>query len=51
MVMYEAGMLPRSKAGHPLVGDEVYGPKKCPFKGLQGQRIHFIIYFYNLFFF
>ena len=23
--------------GHPLVGDEVYGPKKCPFKGLQGQ--------------
>ena len=24
--------------GHPLVGDEVYGPKKCPFKGLQGQN-------------
>ena len=26
--------------GHPLVGDEVYGPKKCPFKGLQGQPLH-----------
>ena len=26
--------------GHPLVGDEVYGPKKCPFKGLQGQTLH-----------
>ena len=25
--------------GHPLVGDEVYGPKKCPFKGLQGQTL------------
>lgn len=26
--------------GHPLVGDEVYGPKKCPFKGLQGQTLY-----------
>lgn len=26
--------------GHPLVGDEVYGPKKCPFKRLQGQTLH-----------
>ena len=26
--------------GHPLVGDEVYGPKKCPFKALQGQTLH-----------
>ena len=26
--------------GHPLLGDEVYGPKKCPFKGLQGQTLH-----------
>ena len=26
--------------GHPLVGDEVYGPKKCPFKGLQWQSLH-----------
>lgn len=25
--------------GHPLVGDEVYGPKKCPFKGLQGLSL------------
>ena len=25
--------------GHPLLGDEVYGPKKCKFK-LQGQCLH-----------
>ena len=25
--------------GHPLLGDEVYGPKKCPFD-LQGQCLH-----------
>ena len=25
--------------GHPLVGDAVYGPAKCPFK-LQGQTLH-----------
>ncbi len=25
--------------GHPVLGDEVYGPKKCPFK-LQGQTLH-----------
>lgn len=25
--------------GHPLLGDEVYGPKKCPFK-LEGQCLH-----------
>ena len=25
--------------GHPLLGDEVYGPKKCPFR-LQGQTLH-----------
>ena len=25
--------------GHPLVGDEVYGPRKCPFS-LQGQTLH-----------
>ncbi len=29
-----------SSIGHPLLGDEVYGPKKCPFKGLQGQTLH-----------
>ncbi len=26
--------------GHPLLGDEVYGPKKCPFPWLQGQSLH-----------
>ncbi|MCR5640484.1 MAG: RluA family pseudouridine synthase [Lachnospiraceae bacterium] len=25
--------------GHPLLGDEVYGPAKCPFQ-LQGQTLH-----------
>ncbi|MBQ4531251.1 MAG: RluA family pseudouridine synthase [Lachnospiraceae bacterium] len=25
--------------GHPLVGDSVYGPSKCPFK-LEGQTLH-----------
>lgn len=25
--------------GHPILGDEVYGPKKCPFR-LQGQTLH-----------
>lgn len=25
--------------GHPILGDDVYGPKKCPFK-LQGQTLH-----------
>ena len=25
--------------GHPILGDDVYGPKKCPFK-LQGQCLH-----------
>ena len=29
--------------GHPLVGDEVYGPAKCPFKGLQGQSLHAMV--------
>ena len=28
--------------GHPLVGDEVYGPAKCPFK-LQGQSLHAMV--------
>ena len=26
--------------GHPLVGDQVYGPRKCPFPKLQGQTLH-----------
>ncbi|MGI6007999.1 MAG: RluA family pseudouridine synthase [Ruminococcus sp.] len=28
--------------GHPLLGDEVYGPVKCPFK-LQGQCLHAMV--------
>ena len=31
-----------SYIGHPLVGDEVYGPAKCPFK-LQGQCLHAMV--------
>lgn len=26
--------------GHPVLGDDVYGPAKCPFPGLQGQTLH-----------
>jgi 23S rRNA pseudouridine1911/1915/1917 synthase len=26
--------------GHPLLGDTVYGPAKCPISGLQGQTLH-----------
>ena len=26
--------------GHPILGDEVYGPSKCPFAGLEGQTLH-----------
>lgn len=29
-----------SSIGHPLLGDEVYGPAKCPIKNLQGQTLH-----------
>lgn len=29
--------------GHPILGDEVYGPKKCPIKGLQGQTLHAMV--------
>ena len=25
---------------HPLLGDEIYGPAKCPVKGLTGQTLH-----------
>ena len=28
-----------SNIGHPLLGDEIYGPSKCPFS-LQGQTLH-----------
>ncbi len=26
--------------GHPIVGDPIYGPKKCPFPQLIGQTLH-----------
>ncbi|MCD8338120.1 MAG: RluA family pseudouridine synthase [Lachnospiraceae bacterium] len=26
--------------GHPVLGDELYGPAKCPFPDLQGQTLH-----------
>lgn len=26
--------------GHPLLGDSVYGPAKCPVSGLRGQTLH-----------
>lgn len=29
-----------SSIGHPIVGDLVYGPKKCPFPHLVGQTLH-----------
>ncbi len=29
-----------SGIGPPLLGDQVYGPAKCPFSGLQGQTLH-----------
>ena len=29
-----------SSIGHPLLGDQVYGPAKCPFKNLEGQTLH-----------
>lgn len=32
-----------SSIGHPLVGDEVYGPAKCSFPSLQGQCLHAMV--------
>ena len=29
-----------SSVGHPVLGDPVYGPKKCPVQGLTGQTLH-----------
>ena len=29
--------------GHPLLGDAVYGQKKCPVKNLQGQTLHAMV--------
>ena len=31
-----------SHIGHPLLGDEIYGPVKCPFR-LQGQCLHAMV--------
>ena len=31
--------VPMASLNHPLLGDSVYGPSKCPFK-LQGQTLH-----------
>ena len=28
--------------GHPLLGDDVYGPKKCPYS-LEGQTLHAMV--------
>lgn len=32
-----------SSIGHPLLGDLVYGPKKCPYPSLQGQTLHAMV--------
>ena len=29
-----------SSIHHPILGDTVYGPAKCPYKNLQGQTLH-----------
>ncbi len=29
-----------SSIGHPVLGDDVYGPKNCPVKNLTGQTLH-----------
>lgn len=29
--------------GHPILGDDVYGPSKCPFIHLQGQTLHAMV--------
>ena len=32
-----------ASVGHPLLGDTLYGPKKCPVAGLQGQTLHAMV--------
>lgn len=32
-----------SSIGHPLLGDMVYGPRKCPVPGLEGQTLHAMV--------
>lgn len=29
-----------SSIHHPILGDDIYGPAKCPFPALQGQTLH-----------
>lgn len=29
--------------GHPILGDELYGPRRCPVKGLTGQTLHAMV--------
>lgn len=29
-----------SSIHHPILGDDIYGPTKCPFSSLQGQTLH-----------
>lgn len=29
-----------SSIGHPILGDVIYGPSKCPFNNLTGQTLH-----------
>lgn len=32
-----------AQAGHPLLGDKLYGPRKCPFSNLEGQTLHAMV--------
>lgn len=32
-----------SSIQHPILGDDVYGPAKCPISGLQGQTLHAMV--------
>ena len=32
-----------SHIGHPVLGDPVYGPKKCPYPELKGQLLHAMV--------
>lgn len=32
-----------SSIHHPILGDQVYGPSKCPIKELQGQTLHAMV--------
>lgn len=32
-----------ASTGHPVLGDLVYGPSKCPVSGLEGQTLHAMV--------